>query len=99
MNLINNASREALQLLLAGHDDDAGYHVLWADAAGNVHLVLQNGESDSVRSGIPVPALFVQFDEFPPGHGCVGSEAASDPAYLDELLTQMTSQWNCAVSA
>jgi hypothetical protein len=87
MNMNDNPTIGQLGALLATHDDDAGEHVIWVSAAGDVQVSLVEDDRNDVR------LLYAPFEA---GVGFVGVDAAADPDLLADLLSSLVARWHGA---
>ncbi len=93
MNLNQQPMREELRSLLLRCDDRAGHHVLWVDSSGEVHLTRLPTGWPPVDLQISGDRVRLRCETFLAGNGYVGSEAAQDEGWLDELLTALVEAW------
>lgn len=94
MNLNENATPEQLGDLLAEQDDDAGEHVLWVDALGEVRVALVDGAGECKTANARL--VYAPFES---GVGFVGEDAASDPELVAELMASLVEHWRAAADA
>lgn len=89
MNL-NTDPIEKLADLLSSCDDNAGHHVIWVDALGEVHIT-RLGESQAPWE-FDGKALF-RLETICRWNGYVGPEAARDKRWVSELHARLIREY------
>jgi hypothetical protein len=87
MNLAKDATKDQLADLLRAADDNEGHHVLWVDQTGGVHLDLDVDFSQRD------PNVRFSYECYIAGNKYTGPEAASDSAWVADLLKDLLSDW------
>jgi hypothetical protein len=86
---LNNLSSQGLKEVFQAADDEAGHHVLWIDAKGDVRLDLLTDDLSPVGFQIAQPDVRVRFETFCQGNEYVGQKAASDDNWMNLLLARL----------
>jgi len=94
MNMTQDPTTADLADVLMRCNDNSGHHILWVDFNGNVHVsqVPDNltplGWAESMAGKVKF-----RYEAFNRGNEYVGSKAANDQTYLEELLKDLKRDW------
>ena len=91
MNINNSPSIAELKALISCADDEAGHHVLWVDALGEVHLTTLPADMTPVGFEASQPSMRARFGTFDQGNDYVGPGAAADEAWMNSLYVKLKS--------
>lgn len=92
MNLNDHPTLAQLQTLIAAADDDAGNHILWVDAQGEVRLSVLAGQSPNGFEDTH-PSMRLRYETCDQGNGYVGPEAANDVPMMSRYFTSLIAEW------
>ena len=88
MNLFYSPSLSQLSTLIAGCHDYLNYYHIVIEHDGEVLI-----EQSSARKGHLLPKYKFYFEDFLYGKSCVGSEAAKNLQYLNQLYKNLVYCW------
>ena len=94
MNLSQNPTREQLETLIAGSNDNDGHHILWVERDGEVHLSLLPQDQMPNRFEHQNGAkLKFRLETFGWGMGYTGPVAAQDQKEMTRLFERIMRLW------
>jgi hypothetical protein len=93
MNLNNNPTKDQLKALFHAADDEAGHHIMWIDAAGDVRVTLLPEDMSPVHWEDNYPTTRFRFETFCAGNGYVGPDAANDEEHVTRYFNWLKRTW------
>ena len=99
MNLENNPTVDDLRTLLSVQNDDAGHHIVWVDASGNVHVDTVPDDDSPVGFARSLPNVKLRLETLQAGNGYTGPEAAKDDDWVKRLFNGLVENWPSAKTA
>ena len=95
MNLNYNPTLDQLRQIIAGVDDTQDSHILYVTKNGDVRLTIFRSDTAAGADYANEETLQFVLDTFLIGEGYVGQQAAQDPEWMDEVLSDLNEHWGC----